>query len=194
MLDTDVGLAGLIAQRPVLLHFIPKALDGVEVRALGSPLKFVHTKQWKLFLYGSALCTGHRRVKMEKGHPQNSCHKAERLLDYCLKYNWIPTAFIFPLTGTKMPKRVFKSTLSKHILEGYICLAIQCSLTLNVSACQKTWKQRSKYLSAIIVIKSADKFTGKESISKFKVISASVCWDVVKAKSFSSSCCTHSQG
>ena len=46
----DFGQLGLVTQS--VFQFIPKVFDGVEVKAMCSPVKFFHTDLDKLFLYG----------------------------------------------------------------------------------------------------------------------------------------------
>ncbi len=73
MLDDKVWLT-------VEVQFIPKVLDGVEVRALCRPVKFSLTELRKPFLYGPHCVQGRNvMLKLEKGLIQTVTRK--------LKYN-----------------------------------------------------------------------------------------------------------
>ena len=49
-------------------HFIPKVLDGAEVRALCEPVQFYHSKLGKQFLYGAGFVHSGNVMKRENTH------------------------------------------------------------------------------------------------------------------------------
>ncbi|CDQ67465.1 unnamed protein product [Oncorhynchus mykiss] len=80
------------------LQFIPKAFDGVEVRALCRPVKFFHTDLNKPFLYGPRIVQrGHCHAETGKGLPQTK---------------------VFPLLQSQMAARFTPLQLTLGIAHG----------------------------------------------------------------------------
>jgi hypothetical protein len=80
-------------------QFIPKVFDGVEVRALCRPVKFLHTDLNKPFLYGHRFVHGGDYAETGKGLPQTVATKLEA--QNCLECHFNAVVIIFAWTGIK---------------------------------------------------------------------------------------------
>jgi hypothetical protein len=77
----------LLSNEPfiICLQFIPKVFDGVEVRALCKPVKFLHTDVDKTISVWTSLCArGHSQAKTGKGLPQTVATKLEAQNGNCM--------------------------------------------------------------------------------------------------------------
>jgi hypothetical protein len=85
-----------------VFQFIPKVLDGVEVRDLCRPVKFFHTNLDKPFLYEPRFV--HRGIVMlnRKGPSPNCCHKVGST--ELSRMSLYAVVLRFPFTGTKGPE------------------------------------------------------------------------------------------
>ena len=95
---TDVGQFGLAR---MAIQIIPKVFDGVQVRALCSPVKFFHTDLDKSFCMDLVWCTGALSCWNSKGPSPNFCHRVGSTEMY--RMSLYALALRIPITGTKGP-------------------------------------------------------------------------------------------